>query len=128
MVLNVAMFALARSGRMRPGAVLHLSTLYIVMFALTLSALRHALPWAPGELLRSWSPLAVLLVVYGALVPARPSTVLYTSLFAAATDPLALYLSQSRGERPELVAEPCGRWVFLLRGEERHLPDEDPCG
>jgi hypothetical protein len=31
-------------------------------------------------------------------------------------------------ERYELVAEPCGRWVFLLRGEERHLPDEDPCG
>lgn len=30
-------------------------------------------------------------------------------------------------ERYRLVAEPCGRWVFLLDGEERDLPDDEPC-
>jgi hypothetical protein len=30
-------------------------------------------------------------------------------------------------ERYRLVAEPCGRWVFLLDGVDRDLPDRDPC-
>jgi hypothetical protein len=30
-------------------------------------------------------------------------------------------------ERYRLVAEPCGRWVFLLDGVDRDLPDQRPC-
>jgi hypothetical protein len=30
-------------------------------------------------------------------------------------------------ERYRLVAEPCGRWVFLLDEVDRDLPDADPC-
>ncbi len=102
LVLNVAMWLLARAKRWRPRAILHVSSIYIVLFALSISALRHTLPWSASELLRSWSPVAVLLVVYGALVPSRPSTILYTSLIAAATDPLALFLAQAHPVRPEL--------------------------
>ncbi len=103
LVLNVAMLALARAPRIRPQIVLQLSLIYLVSFALALSALRHGPPWPSGEVLRSWSPVAVVLVMYGALVPARPSTILGVSTVAVLTDPLALYLAQPADGRPRLA-------------------------
>jgi serine/threonine-protein kinase len=46
--------------------------------------------------------VAVILVMYGALVPARPSTILSVCLVAALMDPLALHLAQPTGHRPSL--------------------------
>ena len=100
-LLNLAMHWLARMRGVRPRVVLALSQFYVVLFALALSALRHAIAWPVSEALRSWSPVAVLLVMFGALVPARPSRVLTTCVIAALTDPLVLYLGQARAERPE---------------------------
>jgi serine/threonine-protein kinase len=99
--LNLGMLLIARMRRLRHQFVLEVSQFYLVLFALALSALRHGFIWPAAEALRSWSPVAVLLVMYGALVPARPSRVLGVSLIAALTDPLALFLAQNRGERPE---------------------------
>jgi serine/threonine-protein kinase len=100
-LLNLGMHGLARTRSVRPRLVLAISQFYVVLFALALSALRHGFAWPAGEALRSWSPVAVLLVMFGALVPARPSRVLTTCVVAALTDPLALYLAQTRAERPE---------------------------
>jgi len=99
-LLNLGMLWIARARRFRPSVVLELSQFYVVLFALALSALRHGFPWPAGDALRSWSPVAVLLVMFGALVPARPARVLTTCVLAALTDPLALYLAQAPGERP----------------------------
>jgi len=101
-LLNVAMSLIARTRKLRPPVVLHISLIYLVLFALALSAWRHSLPWPANEVLRSWSPVAVLLVMYGALVPARPSTILTACLVAALMDPLALYLAQPVGARPQV--------------------------
>jgi eukaryotic-like serine/threonine-protein kinase len=99
-LLNLGMLWIARARRFRPQVVLELSQFYLVLFALALSALRHGFAWPAGEALRSWSPVAVLLIMFGALVPARPSRVLTTCILAALTDPLALYLAQTQSERP----------------------------
>ncbi len=108
LLLNLGMHVLARARGVRPRVVLAFSQFYVVLFALALSALRHGIAWPAGEALRSWSPIAVLLVMYGALVPARPARVLTTCVLAALTDPLALYLAQTPAERPEL------QYVVLL--------------
>jgi serine/threonine protein kinase len=102
-VLNVAMLITARSRKLSPRAVLHVSLIYLVSFSLALSALRHGLGWPATEVLRSWSPVAIVLVMYGALVPARPSTVASASVVAALMDPLALFLAQPPGTRPTLA-------------------------
>jgi eukaryotic-like serine/threonine-protein kinase len=102
-VLNVAMLLTARSRKLAPRAVLHVSLIYLVFFSLALSALRHGLSWPVTEVLRSWSPVAIVLVTYGALVPARPSTVASASVVAALMDPLALFMAQRAGERPSLA-------------------------
>jgi serine/threonine protein kinase len=100
-LLNLGMLWITRARRLRPRLVLELSQFYVILFALALSALRHGFTWPAGEALRSWSPVAVLLVMFGALVPARPARVLTTCVLAALTDPLALYLAQKQSERPE---------------------------
>lgn len=99
-LLNGGMLVMTRARGLRPHLVLHVSLIYLVAFSLCLSALRHGLPWPPGEVLRSWSPVAVVLVMYGALVPARPSSILGACVVAALMDPFALYLAQPTGERP----------------------------
>jgi serine/threonine protein kinase len=102
-VLNLAMLVIARIRSLRPQAVLHVSLIYLVLFSLALSALRHGLPWSATEVLRSWSPVALVLVMYGALVPARPSTIAGASVVAALMDPLVLFLAQPGGSRPSLA-------------------------
>jgi serine/threonine-protein kinase len=105
-VLNVGMLLIAHWRKLRPQAVLHVSLIYLVGFSLALSALRHGLPWSAAEVLRSWSPVAIVLVMYGALVPARPSTIATASVVAALMDPLVLMLAQRAGTRPSLVQLP----------------------
>jgi serine/threonine-protein kinase len=105
-VLNVGMLLIAHWRRLRPQAVLHVSLIYLVAFSLALSALRHGLPWPAAEVLRSWSPVAIVLVMYGALVPARPSTIATACVVAALMDPLVLLLAQRAGTRPSLVQLP----------------------
>jgi len=43
-LLNIGMLVIARLRRLRPQAVLHASLIYLVLFSLALSALRHGLP------------------------------------------------------------------------------------
>jgi len=105
-LLNVGMLLIARWRKLRPQAVLHVSLIYLVGFSLALSALRHGLPWPPAEVLRSWSPVAIVLVMYGALVPARPTTIATACVVAALMDPLVLLLAQRAGSRPSLVQLP----------------------
>jgi hypothetical protein len=100
--LNALMLLMARMKKLRPQLVLHVSLIYLVLFSLALSALRHGPAWPASELLRSWSPVAVVFVMYGALVPARPSTILSACVIAALMDPLALYLAQPAGQRPSI--------------------------
>jgi serine/threonine-protein kinase len=97
---------IARLRRLRPQAVLHASLIYLVLFSLALSALRHGLPWPATEVLRSWSPVALVLVMYGALVPARPSTVAGASIVAALMDPLVLFIAQPGAAFPSLAQVP----------------------
>jgi len=105
-VLNVGMLLIVRWRKLRPQAVLHVSLIYLVAFSLALSALRHGLPWPAAEVLRSWSPVAIVLVMYGALVPARPSTIATACVVSALMDPLVLLLAQRAGTRPSLVQLP----------------------
>jgi eukaryotic-like serine/threonine-protein kinase len=102
-VLNLAMLLITRFFRLKARAVLHVSLIYLVLFSLSLSALRHGLPWPDTEVLRSWSPVAIVLIMYGALVPARPSTIASAGAIAALMDPLALFMAQPAGARPSLA-------------------------
>jgi hypothetical protein len=70
---------------------------HLVLYSLALSVFRHSHAWAPDEVLRSFSPAAMGIVLFGALIPTRPSRVLIWGLIAAATDPLVAQLSGSTG-------------------------------
>ena len=102
-LLSLGIYGLTRWPRLAPGLVLDVSIAYLVIVALLLGLFRHSVAWTDSEVLRSWSPVALLLLLYGALVPARPSKILIWSLVAAAMDPVGLYLL--RAEQPELASE-----------------------
>ncbi len=95
--LNIGLLVLARIPRVAARAVVMFGFLHLVLYSLTLGLFRHSHAWPAEELLRSWSPAAVVIVLFGALVPLRPARVLIWGLIAAAMDPLAAFLTGSNG-------------------------------
>jgi serine/threonine-protein kinase len=90
LLINLAMFGLTRARSINADVILRLGYLHYVVVALLLGLLRHAHAWPPGEAVRQWSPVAMWILLFGALVPVRPGNVLGWSLFAALMDPSAL--------------------------------------
>lgn len=96
LLLDLAMFGVTRLPRSEPDVVIRLGYVHFAVVALLLALLRHSHPWPDGEAIRQWSPVAVWIIVFGALVPARPGVMLGWSLFAATMDPLALLVARNR--------------------------------
>jgi serine/threonine-protein kinase len=76
----------------------------MVGVCLLLAVARHSLPWSGSELLRQMSLVALPILTFAMLVPAPPRKVLWVSMLAAATDPLAFYLMRNRGGAAGLPA------------------------
>src|SRR5262249_39575562 len=51
----------------------------------------------PGVAFRGWTPVAVWMVVFPLIVPAPPRRTVVATLLTAAMDPLALWVTLSRG-------------------------------
>ncbi len=109
LILSLLVFGLTRLGRLRPQAKNDAGFVYLVLLCLVLGLLRHAQPWPATELLRQVSPVALPVLVFGALIPARPRKILLVSLSAAAMDPLALYVMG-----PSVGTPPPNQLAFLL--------------
>jgi serine/threonine-protein kinase len=97
-VLCAAMSLATRKGEKNPDVLLRLGLVHYVFVALLLGVSRHAHAWPDLPAAREWSPIGVWILLFGALVPLRPATVLGWSLFAAAMEPFALLVVQ--GEAP----------------------------
>jgi serine/threonine-protein kinase len=104
LVVDLALFGLTRLRSMNADVVLRLGFVHFVAVALLLGLFRHSHAWPTGEAVRQWSPVAVWILLFGALVPVRPSTVLGWSLFAALMDPFAL-LVEKRASAPLSAAD-----------------------
>jgi serine/threonine-protein kinase len=96
LVLDLLMFGLTRVKSAEPDAVRRLGLLHYVVVAFLLGTVRHSQAWPAGEAVRQWSPVGVWILLFGALVPLRPGTVLGWSLFAALMDPFALLAAGER--------------------------------
>lgn len=96
LVLNLGVFGITRVRSASPDMVLRLGLLHFSLIAFLLGLFRHSHPWPPGEAIRQWSPVAMWILLFGALVPIRPGAVLGWSLFAALMDPFALLTSKGR--------------------------------
>jgi serine/threonine-protein kinase len=103
LLLDVAMFGITRLKNATTDVVLRIGFVHFVLVAFLLGLHRHAHPWPAGEAVRQWSPVAVWILLFGALVPARPSTVLGWSLFAAVLDPFALLVKKGRIAPPSVA-------------------------
>ncbi len=99
-VSSAAVYAAARSERLRRQHVHDLGSAYLVLLCLLIAVMRHALPWNAFELLRQVSPAVVPILAFGALIPATPRGSVATLLLAAAMDPLSLYASNVGGPSP----------------------------
>lgn len=89
---SLATFAITKIRELKTQLVVDLGFTYLILLSLLLGLVRHSSPWPATELLRQWSPVAVPIILFGALIPYRPNSVLVVSVAAAAMDPLALYL------------------------------------
>jgi eukaryotic-like serine/threonine-protein kinase len=72
--------------------VIVVSCLCLIGVAFSLSGVRYRLGANADAAFVEWPPAAVLLVLFGALVPMSPSRLLTIALFAGLMDPLAYYL------------------------------------
>jgi len=95
------MFALAHWRRLSADTILRIGSVALVLVCFDLALFRHSHEWATGEAFRQWSPVAVVILLNGIIVPGLPRRVLIVSLVAAATDPLALAIAVSTGHIPQ---------------------------
>ncbi len=102
-VLCAGMALSARLGGKHPDVVLRLGLVHYVVVALLLGVARHAYAWPALPLAREWSPVGVWILLFGALVPLRPSTVLGWSLLSALMDPFALLIVRGGGASVSVV-------------------------
>lgn len=100
LLLNLALFCVTRIRSADPDMVLRLGLVHFALVAFLLGLFRHSHPWPAGEAVRQWSPVAVWILLFGALVPIRPAAVLGWSLFAALMDPFALLAMKGRISPP----------------------------
>jgi hypothetical protein len=96
LLLCSGMAAVTRLFRKSPDSVLRFGFIQYIAVAFLLGLSRHSHAWAVGEAIRQWSPVGVWILLFGALVPIRPGTVLGWSLFAALMDPFALLVTQGQ--------------------------------
>jgi serine/threonine-protein kinase len=96
LALCAGMAAITRLERANPDAVLRFGFIQYLAVAFLLGLSRHAHAWPAGEAIRQWSPVGVWILLFGALVPIRPVTVLGWSLFAALMDPFALLVTHGQ--------------------------------
>jgi hypothetical protein len=99
-VLSGVVAGISRWAKWSAQSVINLGFVYLLATALLVGIFRHSQPWPAAELLRQWSPVALLIFVFAVLIPAPPSKILVMSLLAAAMEPLALYLLRSSVPMP----------------------------
>src|ERR1041385_3588481 len=97
LALDLLAFTVTRVARAEPDVVIRFGLVHFVVVAFLLGLVRYSGAWADGEAVRQWQPVAVWIVLFGALVPLRPGTLLGWGLFAALMDPLALLVASRMG-------------------------------
>lgn len=98
---------------------LGLGRVHVVAVALLVSTVQHAEGRWPGALSGQFPASAVLFVLFGALVPLRPSQILATGLVGAAMAPLSLYLVVPRANllrETQLLLETLPAFVGAILG------------
>lgn len=96
LALDLGMFAISRARTADSDVVTRLGFVHYVIVAFLLGLVHHSHAWPAGEAVRQWSPVAMWILLFAALVPARPGTVLGWSLVAALSDPFALLVARGR--------------------------------
>ena len=90
-VATLAVYFLARSGRLSPARLLHLGMAYEVAVAIAISLLSAEANWfeatRPGIL---WSPVAVWVLLFPVIVPNTLRATLIASILAAASEPITV--------------------------------------
>jgi eukaryotic-like serine/threonine-protein kinase len=100
-ISSLLMTILARRLSPRPKLLVDVGSGYLVMQCLLISILSQ---WAPVPITPRVSWVCIPILFYPAIVPNTPRKTLITSLLAASTEPLALYLSHLRGAPVHLNA------------------------
>jgi serine/threonine protein kinase len=98
-ITSLVMTILARRLSPRPKLLVDVGSGYLVMQCLLVSILSQ---WAPVPITPRVSWVCIPILFYPAIVPNTPRKTLFTSLLAASTEPLALYLSHLRGVQVHL--------------------------
>ena len=63
---------------------------YLLVQAIAYAVLRHSSAWEGFDAFRQWSPIALILVLYAALVPCRPTTMLLWGMACVGIDLIAM--------------------------------------
>jgi serine/threonine-protein kinase len=100
---SIAVFFIARKGKLSAGRLLALGQAYEIVVALAISILSVKYNWFESQRAGVlWSPVAVWVLLYPIIVPNTPRATLIASVIAAATEPLiaVVYALGGEGELP----------------------------
>ena len=91
--VSLAMLLIAWSGRVSPRRLLDIGLIYEVVLVALYSATAAEVQWyTSGGTILSWSPAAVFILIYPAIVPNTLKKTFVASLIAAAMQPLAVFV------------------------------------
>jgi eukaryotic-like serine/threonine-protein kinase len=97
MAISVAVHLVLRQKSIPAALRLDVGFGYQVVIALQIAVYRHLTPWAPGDGLREISPVALVILLFAALIPQKPVRTLLASLLSATMDPIGLAISIAHG-------------------------------
>jgi serine/threonine-protein kinase len=97
-LLSVALYFYTRKSDKKPGFILDLGLVYMVLTALALGLISHLGGWPenmPIFPVISW--IGVVVLMFAAIVPNSPTKTLVAGMIAVSMNPLAMLLARARG-------------------------------
>jgi serine/threonine-protein kinase len=110
--LSLALSWLLKNERVSVERRLDIGFGYQVILALLIATMRHLVPWVPDDGFRETSPVALLILVFAALIPMPPGRTLAVSLASAAMEPLGLLITLAHGNPNPSIPQ----WVAITAG------------
>jgi serine/threonine-protein kinase len=95
--ISLTIFALSRWGHVQPLRLLDLGVAYQVVLAFVGGLLINRRAWPEDAMIPSWSPIAVMVLLFPVFIPNTTRRMLLAAFVTAAMDPLTLFLWIHKG-------------------------------
>jgi tRNA A-37 threonylcarbamoyl transferase component Bud32 len=96
-ILSLALFGYTRTGERNPRFVLDLGLMYMITTAFALALIFHLGGISTGNVFPEISWVGAVVLMFAAIVPARPWKMLVAGFIAASMNPIAMLIAKAQG-------------------------------